>query len=572
MFRPVRRVVAHAVVLAAAGLSFSASAGILGAQTAPAGAAATSAPATSAPFTTADSARLERLKAEALVKVEQRAKLIQEIIDHQFSFSELGMQEFETQRYLTGILEQNGFRVERGYAGMPSAWVARWVSPAGAKPEISMGSDVDGIPQSNNKPGTGFFEPLIAGAPGHGEGHNTGQSVNIAAALVVKELMIRERIPGTLVLWPGIAEEQMAGKAFLVRAGLFRNTDVALFTHVGNGLGVSWGQSSQSALVSAIFKFRGQSAHAAGAPWRGRSALDAAMLMGTGWEYQREHNQLPTRSHYVIMDGGDQPNVVPSTASIWFYFRERDFARTQELFEAGKRIARGAAMMANVELDTVMIVGSGWSGHFNKTVAEVTYANIQRVGMPTWDDNDQALARGLQRELGVRQQGLSSAVDFTLEGPVPESQRMGGGSDDIGDVSWNVPTVTLRYPSNIPGLPGHNWSSSIASATPIAHKGALAGAKVQALTLLDILLRPQVVADAWTYFRETQTKEVQYQPFISPTDQPPIWMNADIMARFKPELQRNYYDPKKFKTYLEQLGIRYPTVRETPRPNMDNEQ
>jgi aminobenzoyl-glutamate utilization protein B len=518
----------------------------------------------------ADSARLERLKAEALVKVEQRAKLVQEIIDHLFSFSELGMQEFETQRYLTGLLEQNGFRVERGYAGMPSAWVARWVSPAGAKPEISMGSDVDGIPQSNNKPGVGFFDPLVTGAPGHGEGHNTGQAVNIAAALVVKEIMIRERIPGTLVLWPGIAEEQMAGKAFLVRAGLFRNTDVALFTHVGNGLGVSWGQSGQTALVSAIFKFRGQSAHAAGAPWRGRSALDAAMLMGTGWEYQREHNELPTRSHYVIQDGGDQPNVVPSTASIWFYFRERDFERTQALFEAGKRIARGAAMMANVELDTVMIVGSGWSGHFNKTIAEVTYSNIQRVGMPQWDENDQALARGLQRELGARQTGLSTAVEFTLQGPVPESQRMGGGSDDIGDVSWNVPTVTLRYPSNIPGLPGHNWSSSIASATPIAHKGAVSGAKVQALTLLDILLRPQVVADAWSYFREVQTREVQYQPFISPTDQPPIWMNADIMARYKPELQRNYYDPKKYKTYLEQLGIRYPTVRETPRPNMDN--
>jgi aminobenzoyl-glutamate utilization protein B len=150
---------------------------------------------------------------------------------------------------------------------------------------------------------------------------------------------------------------------------------------------------------------------------------------------------------------------------------------------------------------------------------------------------------------------------------------MGGGSDDIGDVSWNVPTVTLRYPSNIPGLPGHNWSSSIASATPIAHKGALAGAKVQALTLLDILLRPQVVADAWQYFREVQTKDIQYTPFISPTDQPPIWMNAEIMARYKPELQKHYYDARRYRTYLEQLGIRYPTTRDTPRPNMnDNDQ
>ena len=514
-------------------------------------------------------ARLERLKAEALTKIDARAKLIQEIIDHQFSFSELGFQEFETQRYLTGILEQNGFAVQRGYAGMPSAWVARWSNGSG-KPVIALGSDVDGIPQSNNKPGVAFFDPLVTGAPGHGEGHNTGQAVNIAAALVVKELMTRERISGTLVLWPGIAEEQMAGKAFLVREGLFKDADVALFTHVGNSLGVSWGQSGQSALVSAIFRFRGQSAHGAGAPWRGRSALDAAMLMGTGWEYQREHNELQTRSHYTILDGGDQPNVVPSTASIWFYFRDRDYESTSRLFEAGRRIARGAALMANVELDTVMVVGSGWSAHFNKTIAEVTHANIVRVGHPQWDAADQSLARSLQREIGSRETGLDTTVSTEVGGPVNPATWRGGGSDDIGDVSWNVPTVTLRYPSNVPGLPGHNWSSSIASATPIAHKGAVAGAKVQALTLLDILMQPQVVAEAWAYFRDVQTKEIKYTPFISATDQPPIWMNAEIMARFKPELQKHYYDPRRFRTYLEQLGITYPTTRETQRPRMDN--
>lgn len=513
-----------------------------------------------------DSARIERLKAEALTKVDARAKLVQEIVDQLFSYSELGMQEFETQKYIAGLLEQNGFTVTRGYAGLPSGWVARWGS---GKPVITLGSDVDGIPQASNKPGVGFFEPQVVGAPGHGEGHNSGQAVNIAAALVVKEIMIRERIPGTLVLWPGIAEEQMAGKAFLVREGLFKDADVALFTHVSSDLGVSWGQSGSTALISAIFQFRGTSAHSAGAPWRGRSALDAAMLMGQGWEYQREHNELPSRSHYVIRDGGDQPNVVPSTASIWFYFRERDYERTKALFEAGKRIALGAAMMANVKLDTVMMVGSGWSGHFNKSIAEATFANIKRVGMPAWDDADQTMAKGLQKELGVREQGLSSSTMQTLAGPIAENLRMGGGSDDIGDVSWNVPTVTLRFPSNIPGPPGHNWANAIAMATPIAHKGAVAGAKVQALTMLDILLKPQVVADAWSYFRDVQTKETKYVPFIAPTDKPPIWFNAEIMARFKPELQKLYYDPKKFKSYLEQLGIAYPTTRETLKPKMD---
>jgi len=516
-----------------------------------------------------DSARIERLKVEALTKVQAKAKLVQEIVDQLFSYSELGMQEFETQKYISGLLEKEGFQVTRGYAGMPSAWIARWVSPAGAKPEISLGSDIDGIPQANNKPAVGWHEALVPGAPGHGEGHNSGQAVNIAAALVVKEIMTRERIPGTLVLWPGVAEEQMAGKAFLVREGLFKNTDVALFTHVSSDFGVSWGQSGSTALISAMFKFTGESAHAAGAPWRGRSALDAAMLMGQGWEFQREHNELPTRSHYVIRDGGDQPNVVPQTSTIWFYFRERDYERTKALFEKGVRIAKGAAMMANVELDTVMIVGSGWSGHFNKAIAEATFENIKRVGMPEWDDADQTLAKGLQKEMGLREFGLQGRTTFNLGGPVPESQRMGGGSDDIGDVSWNVPTVTLRYPSNIQAGPGHNWANSIAMATPIAHKGALQGAKVQALTMLDILMKPQVVADAWAYFRDVQTKDIKYTPFIAPTDQPPIWLNAEIMARFKPELQKYYYDSKKYKNYLEQLGIAYPTTRETAKPKME---
>ncbi len=517
-----------------------------------------------------DSARIERLKTEALTKVDSRAKLVQEIVDQLFSYSELGMQEFETQKYISGILEGAGFKVEKGYAGMPSAWVARWVSPAGPKPEISLGSDVDGIPQANNMPAYAFHSPQVDGAPGHGEGHNSGQAVNIAAALVVKEIMMREKIPGTLVLWPGIAEEQMAGKAFLVRAGLFKNTDVALFTHVGSDLGVSWGQSGSTALISAIFKFQGTSAHSAGAPWRGRSALDAAMLMGQGWEYQREHIEINARSHYVIRDGGDQPNVVPSTASIWFYFRERDYDRTMALFEQGKRIARGAAMMANVELDTVMMVGSGWSAHFNKTIAEVTFANIQRVGLPTWDAADLEMARAVQKDLGVRETGLPTQVRGGLGGPIPDNLRTGGGSDDIGDVSWNVPTVTLRFPANIPGPPGHNWANAIVMATPIAHKGALAGAKVQALTLIDILMKPQVVTEAWTYFRDVQTKDTKYVAFIAPTDEPPIYLNAEIMARYKPQLAKYYYDSKKFKTYLEQLGIAYPTTKEMLKPKMDN--
>jgi aminobenzoyl-glutamate utilization protein B len=228
--------------------------------------------------------RLERLKQEALTRIDGRAKMIQEMVDQVFSFGELGFQEFETSKYLTGILEKNGFTVQRGVADIPTAWVARWGS---GKPVISLGSDIDCIPQAGSKPGVAWHDPIIDGAPGHGEGHNSGQPLNIAAALVIKEIMEREKIPGTLVLWPGVAEEQMAGKAFLVRAGVFNDVDAVLFTHVSDALDVSWGPSGQSALISAEFRFRGQSAHAAGAPWKGQSALDAAMLMGQAWEFKR---------------------------------------------------------------------------------------------------------------------------------------------------------------------------------------------------------------------------------------------------------------------------------------------
>ena len=501
--------------------------------------------------------KLEALKAEAAKEIDAKAKTIQEMVDQVFSFGELGMQEVETSKYLTGLLEQNGFKVERGVAGIPTAFVAKWGS---GKPVISLGSDIDGIPQAWNEPGVGYKQTHIQGAPGHGEGHNSGMPLNVAAAIVVKKIMERDKIPGTLVLWPGVAEEQMSGKAWLVRAGVFKDVDITLFTHVGQSLQVSWGQSGSNALISAIFKFKGSSAHAAGAPWRGKSALDAVMLMGQAWEFHREHMELPQRSHYVIKDGGDQPNVVPSTASIWFYFRERDYPRTMAMFEAAKKMAQGATLMTDTQIDTIMMIGSGWSGHFSRPVAEAMYENIQKVGMPTWDEKDQTLAKGIQRELGVPDSGLSTRPG-RLNGPVNEATRMGGGSDDIGDVSWNVPTITLNYPSNIPGMPGHNWANAISMATPIAHKGVVAGAKVQAMTILDILLTPQIVTDAWDYFNTVQTKDVKYKPFFAPTDKPPIWLNADIMAQYRPEMRKYYYDPKKYKTYLNQLGIEYPTVR-----------
>jgi len=506
----------------------------------------------------AQDARLERLKTEAATKIDARAKLVQEIIDQVFSFGELGMQEVETSKYLTGLLEKNGFKIERGIVGIPTAWTATWGS---GKPVIALGSDIDGIPQSNQKPGVGFREAIVGSAPGHGEGHNSGVPMNVTAALALKKVMERNRLPGTIRLWPGVAEELLAGKAYFVRAGVFKDVDVVLFAHVGANMNVSWGEGAGTGLVSVEYSFKGESAHAAAAPARGRSALDAVELMDIGWNFRREHLRLTQRSHYVITNGGDQPNVVPSNASVWYYFRETDYDHIKELWELGNRMSQAAAMMTDTSV-TSRVLGSAWPVHSNQAVAEAMYANIQAVGLPQWSADDEKLALALQRELKVPEVGLAKQIP-PLRGAekLPDEQRQTGGSDDIGDVSWNVPTVTLGYPANFQAGPGHSWANGVAMATPIAHKGVTAGAKVQAMTALDLVMKPELVAAAWAYFKNVQTKDRQYTPLIRPTDAPPTWLNAETMAKYRPEMRKYYYDPAKYKSYLEQLGIKYPTVR-----------
>src|SRR5580700_4228347 len=314
------------------------------------------------------------IKADLSGQIDGMKKQAQVMVDSVFSFGELGMQEFETSKYLSGILEKEGFKVERGYAGIPTAWVATWGS---GKPVISLGSDIDDIPQASQKPGVGYHDPMIEGAPGHGEGHNSGVPLNIVAAIAVKKIMEREHLKGTIRLWPGVAEEEVAAKAYFVKAGMFKDVDVCLFTHVAANFGVASGPSfNQNGLVSVEYLFKGESAHAAGAPWRGKSALDAVELMDIGWNFRREHLRLATRLHYVITNGGDQPNVVPPNASVWYYFRETSYEEIKKLWEIGDRMAKAATLMTDTDV-SMQVLGSAWPGHFNKTIAETMNANIE---------------------------------------------------------------------------------------------------------------------------------------------------------------------------------------------------
>lgn len=507
---------------------------------------------------TAQISQLAGWKSELAEAIDGRRKFTANIVDQIFSFAELGFQEFETSAYLVELLREHGFTVEEGVAGIPTAWVATWGS---GRPKISLGTDIDNIPKASQTPGVACYLPLVEGAPGHGEGHNSGMAVQITAALAVKELMEREGLQGTIQIWPGVAEELVATKAYYVREGMFEDVDIVLYAHVGNNLSTSWGMTPGTGLISAMFTFEGSAAHAGGAPWRGRSAADAANLMEVGWNFRREHLRTQHRSHSVIYDGGDQPNVVPSKASIWFYFREKNYPQIRDLFAIGDSIAQGAAMMSGTVLDDVRIIGSAWPGHFNQVIAEAMYENIQQVGLPQWTENDQRFAQATQREVGAFESGLATELSI-LRPALTEAQRTAGFADDIGDISWNVPTATLSFPSNIPDLPGHHWANAMAMATPIAHKGATQGAMAQAMTLLDFMVQPELVDQAWDYFDNIQNREIQYTPFIRPSDQPATEMNAEIMEDFREEMREYYYDSDRYDSYLDQLGVSYPRLRQ----------
>jgi len=511
--------------------------------------------------------REDAMKADLAGRIDGMKKQAQVMVDSVFSFGELGFQEFETSKYLSGLLEKEGFKIQRGVAGIPTAFIAEWGS---GKPVISLGSDIDDIPQASQKPGVGYHDPMIEGAPGHGEGHNSGMPLNIIAAIAVKQVMEREHLKGTIRLWPGVAEEDLGAKAYYVRAGIFKDVDVVLFTHVGANFNVTSGPTTQSGLVSIEYMFKGESAHAAAAPWRGRSALDAVELMDVGWNFRREHLRPATRIHYVITNGGDQPNVVPPNAAVWYYYREVDYDHIVNLRDIGEKMAQAATLMTDTTY-TTRVLGTAWPGHFSVPIAEDMYQNIVKIGLPQWSEADQTLAKGLQKELKQPVNGLAAKIPELRRQAPPQQegaaddfnqrQPLGGGSDDIGDISWVVPTVTLSYPSNIPGGPGHNWANGVAMATPIAHKGVIAGAKVQAMTMLDILTHPELVQKAWDYFNNVQTKTVKYKSLLRDGDAPATWLNRKTMEEYRPRMKDLYYDPSRYDTYLEQLGIKYPTVR-----------
>ena len=495
------------------------------------------------------------LKRDVVSRVEGQAKLVQEMVDSIFSFAEPGFQEYRTMDYLTGLLEAHGFKITKGVAGIPTAWTATWGEGG---PLIALGSDVDGVTGVSQYPGVTTLKPMVEGAPGHGEGHNSGLPLMITAAIAAKDVMAANKMPGRLMVWPGVAEELLGAKAFYVRAGVFDGVDAVLFAHVGNQFEAAWGDAGRPGMVSVEYTFTGRTAHAGAAPWEGLSALDGVEIMDMAWNFRREHLPVTQRSHYVISNGGGQPNVVPGVASVWYYFRDRTFASVRRIYGIGNEISEGAAKAAGVSVSH-RVQGYAAPNYGNKPLAEALYANIKAVGMPQWSTDDQAFARAVQQANNRTLAPLSTEVS-PLSTPETRVGDDNGSSDDIGDVMWAVPTVRFSYPANIPNMIGHNALSAMAMATPIAHKGALQGAKAVALTVLDLVSTPKIVADAKKFQTEVQFKQDKYDTVLTAEDRPQTQLNKALMDRVRPEMEKFYYDPGKHPTYLEQLGIRYPNL------------
>jgi aminobenzoyl-glutamate utilization protein B len=450
------------------------------------------------------------------------------ISDSIWSYAELGLQEFKSSKLLADTLEQAGFTVERGLAGMPTCFVASYGS---GKPVIGLLGEFDALPMLSQKGRVPVQEPLVEGAPGHGCGHNTMCTAAAAAAIAVKEAIDTFKLPGTIKVFGSPAEETIISRPHMIRAGLFDGVDAVIDNHSGSGFGTGYGRGG-NAVFSVIFPFKGKTAHGANA-WSGRSALDAVEIMDISTNFLREHLDPAYRMHYVILEGGEAPNVVPDRASVWYYVRNSD-ERVEEMFERVLNCAKAGALAAGVEMLPPRWIAAAHQTHANKAAAELIQRNIELVGMPAWTEEEQVFAKALQKTLGARETGMPGKVDALRP---PSAVSLGGGSTDVGDVTLIAPTASIRFPGQVPGAIGHHWSSVACNYGSTAWKGLNAGAKAIAASAIDLLTLPEELKKLRSEFEE-YSKTHRYKPFLPADAKPPLELNEELMKKFRPLLEK----------------------------------
>ncbi len=469
----------------------------------------------------------EKAKRIAFEWIDSNQKRLAEISDEIWDYAELGYVEFKSAKLLADELEKHGFEVERGVAGIPTAFVGTWGK---GKPVIGIMGEYDALPGLSQK-AVPYKEPIKEGAPGHGCGHNIHGTSGLGGAVALRYAMEKAGVKGTVKFFGCPAEENYDGKVFMVRAGLFDGVDACLSHHPGQVNTARLGSSN--AMNSVKFHFYGKASHAAGSPEQGRSALDAVELMNIGVNYMREHIIDKARIHYVIEVGGGQPNVVPDYARSWYYIRAPERDQVEEIYEWVLRIADGADLMAGTT-HRVEFLGGCYNLLPNRILSEVVLANMREIGPPRYTEEELEFARRIG-ETVPREQKRDALrrirfpnwerymdVDLVQEviDPWDEGMVM-PASTDVGDVSWKAPTMEFGTTTFVLGTPGHSWQAVACAGMSIGHKSLLFAAKTIAGAALDLLTRPELLRRAQEEFRE-RLKGRTYRSPIPEEVRPPL--------------------------------------------------
>jgi aminobenzoyl-glutamate utilization protein B len=446
-------------------------------------------------------------KRAAVHAVERHAAELTELSDRVWAYAELALRETRSATALAGYAEQQGFRVQRGVAGMPSAFIATYGQ---GRPVIGIMGEYDALPGLSQK-AIPEMAPLVPGGAGHGCAHNLFGAASLGAAVAIKEQIAAGSLKGTVVFFGTPAEEDIGGKIFMARDGLFDDVDAVFAWHPADKTQAD--RLTGQAMVDLDVEFRGRAAHAASDPWNGRSALDALELFTHGINLMREHMRPESRVHYTIVAGGDVPNVVPQYAKAWVWLRDAKRAEVEGLLARTRLLASGAAEMTETSA-TVKVRGGSWEVLLNEAGTRLVDANLHWVGPPVFTEQEQAFAREIQRATGVPELGMATGIK-----PV-EQQTEEGGSTDVGDISWVAPTLNLSIATSPVGAPWHAWPVVATAGMSIGHKGMLTAAKVLAATMTDLFERPEAFAAVQAEFK-ARRGGVVYQSYV-PDGPPPV--------------------------------------------------
>jgi len=446
-------------------------------------------------------------KRAAVASVDKHAADLTGLSDEIWGYAETALREHKSSKLLADYAERQGFTVTRGVSGMPTAFIAKF---GGGRPVIGIMGEYDALPGVSQK-AIAEKSPLVEGGAGHGCGHNMFGAASLGAALAIREQIGAGRLRGTIVFFGTPAEEAVGGKTYMARDGVFDDVDAMFAWHPGDESMAD--TTTSQAMVDLMVEFKGQAAHAASDPWNGRSALDGALAFTQGVEMMREHMRPSSRVHYVIVDGGDVPNVIPEHAKVWIWARDQKRAEVDGLYARIRKIAEGAALMTGTE-SVVKVNGGSWEVLLNLAGAKLIDANLRWVGSPNYTPEEDAFARRIQTATHVPAVGMERNIRALND------QQEEGGSTDVGDVSWVVPTLTVTVATSPKAAPWHAWPVVATGGMSIGHKGMLVASKTLAATMVDLYENPKALREVRSDF-EKRRGDVVFKAYL-PDGPPPL--------------------------------------------------